>query len=271
MIHAIKLNFKTAVIFSLIYSLLFLIEQLALVYRYSPTAADDARINSVFPWPVFLFAFAAIIVWSHRYYFNTTEKPSFHNVIIISLLIIFLNYCFEFLIDAAFYKYYFQQRIPPVQPGEGIIGLMNSFAQRRAPSFSPVYALILSPFYTLTRAIRSGNTLNVVITILGNKIFYLVIILYAESLFFLFRRYRQNPWLSLIPFVNNWILLKISTKPTWWNFMIYIPIIRYFFLYQVNVRLAAESGKSKMYAIGMTLIPFLFYGYLYLNDRYGEQ
>jgi len=207
-------------------------------------------------------------VWSHKYYFDKTEKPSFRDVIIISLLIIFISYSISYLIDLASYKLYFEKRLLLPITGNGIIDLMDSFIRPGAPSFSPLFVLIISPFRTLTWAILSRNLVAVFTVLLYEKIFYLLLILYFESLFFLFKWHRQNPWFSIVPVLNNWILLKIAHKPAWWNFLIYIPIVRYFFLYPVNVRLAADAGKDRIYAIGMTLVPSIFYGHLYLNNKH---
>lgn len=44
-----------------------------------------------------------------------------------------------------------------------------------------------------------------------------------------------------------------------------IPVIRYFPIYFVNLSLAEKSDKGNKFAIGMTLLPWYFYGLLSLD------
>jgi hypothetical protein len=258
-----KLNFKIALIFSSIYTVVFLVEDVAAMFRYIP-GSMDWRVATFIPWPILLLVFPAIVLWSHQYYFSKAEKRSFRDVLVISLFIILLGYCFHYLVNLASYELYFEERIPR-QTETGILGLLNSFISDR-PSFSPVRGLLISPFQTLKWSIFSGNPVDPFITIINEKIFCLALVLYFESLFYMFKRYQRNPWFAITPFLNNWTLIRIAKKPAWWNIPIYIPIIRYFFLYPINVRLSSEGGKSRAYALGMTLLPFYFYGNLYLSD-----
>lgn len=263
--HAAKLNLKIAFTFSLFYSLWPLIYKLIYMYDFSLGSTDYMYAALNISVPVFIISFPLILAWSHKRYFEKTEEPSFRDVVIISLLIIFMSYSLSYLIDLSAYKFYFEKRLPPPATGQGIIDLMDP-VRPRVPSFSPLYTLIILPFKILPGAILSGNLVVILSMLPFEKILYLLLILYIESLFFLFKRHHQNPWFSIVPFLNKWILLKIVHKPAWWNFMIYIPIVRYFFLYSVNVRLAADAGKPRTYAVGMTLLPSIFYGHLYLND-----
>lgn len=264
--HVAKLNLQISISCSLIYSLSLLVNKLIFIYDFSSGLTDYRYTNPTIYFPV-LIIFPLTIVWSHKRYFDKAVKPAFRDVVMISLLIIFMTYSLGYLIDLVSYKFYFETRLPPLTTGKGIIGLIDSFVRPGAPSFSPVSVLIILPFRTLWWALSSGDLTAALLVLVYEKIFYLLLILYIESVFFLFKRHHQNPWFSLVPVLNNWILLKIAGKPAWWNFMIYVPIVRYFILYQVNVTLAADAGKNRTFAIGMTFIPSIFYGYLYLNDK----
>ena len=79
----------------------------------------------------------------------------------------------------------------------------------------------------------------------------------------------QKGWVSLIPFVNFFGLLKIIHKPWWWFLLLFIPFVN------IVVWILMYSALSKSFGrgLGMTLVLIFFtpIGYLILgfgDDRY---
>ena len=100
-----------------------------------------------------------------------------------------------------------------------------------------------------------------------------------------FKKAGKNGWEAIIPYYNTWTLIEISGCK-WWYFLIIIgssllsfnvnfdlndtnvsfnmlegigTIINYFILYSVNFNIAKKFNKNHGYAIGLTLLPFIFY------------
>ncbi|MNQ63742.1 hypothetical protein D3C85_781340 [compost metagenome] len=55
-------------------------------------------------------------------------------------------------------------------------------------------------------------------------------------------------------------MLKIAEKPVLWIVLVFIPFVRYFFLYSINKKIAEENGFDFKLALGMTFLPSVFYG-----------
>lgn len=66
-------------------------------------------------------------------------------------------------------------------------------------------------------------------------------------------------WASLIPIYNTIVLLEIVGKPLWWIILYIIPFVNIVFAIIVTVRLAKCFGKDIGFAIGLIILPFVFY------------
>jgi hypothetical protein len=99
-----------------------------------------------------------------------------------------------------------------------------------------------------------------------------VIIVLALVVFFIatywkiFTKAGQPGWASIIPIYNLWVLIKIAGKPGWWIIMCLIPIVSLIFGILLVVALAERFGKGAIFAIGMILLPFIFYPILAFGD-----
>lgn len=101
-----------------------------------------------------------------------------------------------------------------------------------------------------------------------------------------FKKAGKNGWEAIIPYYNTWVLVSISGCK-WWFFLIIIfsslisfnlsydinevsnisintfdflgSIVNLLALYCVNYNVCKKFNKDYMYAIGLTLLPFIFY------------
>ena len=108
----------------------------------------------------------------------------------------------------------------------------------------------------------------------------------------MFKKAGKNGWEAIIPYYNTWTLVNISGCK-WWYFLIIIgssfistnislnlsdgniirfnmldglgTMINYFALYSINYNIAKKFNKDFWYAIGLTLLPFVFYPMLGLG------
>lgn len=102
---------------------------------------------------------------------------------------------------------------------------------------------------------------------IGALIYLAVIVAIIVGFWKLFEKAGKPGWASIIP-VYNWIvLLEIIGKPIWWIILFFIPCVNIIiFFIVVPLEVAKCFGKSVGFAIGLILLPFVFYPILGFSD-----
>jgi hypothetical protein len=90
--------------------------------------------------------------------------------------------------------------------------------------------------------------------------FMALTMVYCYSVFLWFKDQQQAGYWAFIPVLHSVGLLKLANKPLWWVLPMCIPFVRYIPKYAMNLSLVRELKRSKSYAIGMTFVPWFFYG-----------
>ena len=100
--------------------------------------------------------------------------------------------------------------------------------------------------------------------------FWIVMILYAVlmivSYWKIYEKAGQPGWASLIPIYNAWVLLQIIGKPGWWILLMLIPCVNIVIAVIVYIELAKVFDKSVGFAVGLLLLPFIFFPILAFSD-----
>jgi hypothetical protein len=81
-----------------------------------------------------------------------------------------------------------------------------------------------------------------------------------------FTKAGQPGWAAIIPIYNLIVLLQITGKPLWWIILFFIPCVNIVMIILVDVALARAFGKDVVYAIGLFLLPFIFFPILGFGD-----
>ena len=106
---------------------------------------------------------------------------------------------------------------------------------------------------------------------LGLIIYLAIVVLMIVSLWRVFVKANEPGWASIIPIYNVIVLLRIVDKPWWWLFLLMIPLVNIVIGIMVMVALAKSFDKGGMFAVGLILLPFIFYPILAFGDaEYGE-
>jgi hypothetical protein len=85
----------------------------------------------------------------------------------------------------------------------------------------------------------------------------------------LFVKAGEPGWAAIVPIYNLIVLIKIAGKPIWWIVMAIIPCLNIIFLILVALEIAKAFGKDVGYAIGLFLLPMVFYPLLgFSNAQY---
>ena len=66
-------------------------------------------------------------------------------------------------------------------------------------------------------------------------------------------------WVSLIPIYSTIVVLRAIDRPLWWILLLIIPIIDLIVIYVISINLAERFDKGIGFAVGMVLLPFIFY------------
>lgn len=81
-------------------------------------------------------------------------------------------------------------------------------------------------------------------------------------------------WACLVPIYNIVVLLEIVKKPIWWLILMLIPIVNIVIAIIILVELAKAFGKDAGFAIGLLLLPIVFYPMLAFGSAqyvYGDK
>ncbi len=98
------------------------------------------------------------------------------------------------------------------------------------------------------------------VTVLIILIIQLAIIIFIiAAMWKVFTKAGKPGWAILIPFYNLYILLKVAGKPGWWLILLFIPIVNIVISIIAAIGIANNFGKGVGFAIGLLLLPFIFY------------
>ncbi len=101
----------------------------------------------------------------------------------------------------------------------------------------------------------------------GMTILFIVIgVLMIVSMWKVFTKAGKPGWAAIIPIYNFVVMLQIAHKPEWWIILMFIPFVNIIIGIIVAVAIAEKFGKSSGFAIGMILLPIVFYPVLAFGD-----
>jgi ABC-type sulfate transport system permease subunit len=110
-----------------------------------------------------------------------------------------------------------------------------------------------------------GGIIGGLIGSLCNCIFLIIfVVVPLIGLWKIFEKAGKPGWAALIPIYNAVVLLEIIDRPIWWLILLFCvgPV----FGVIVALELAKSFGKGIGFAVGMILVPFIFYPMLGFGD-----
>lgn len=84
-------------------------------------------------------------------------------------------------------------------------------------------------------------------------------IILITSWWVLFQKADEPGWAAIVPFYNMVVLLRIAGKPGWWVILMLIPFVNIVISIMVAIALAEKFGQGGGFAVGLILLPFIFY------------
>lgn len=104
--------------------------------------------------------------------------------------------------------------------------------------------------------------------------------IYAFMFWRVFQKAGQPGWASIVPIYNFVVLFQISGKPGWWVALSFVPfggLILLGLSLIANIELAKKFDRSSGFAVGMWLLPIVFFPILgfgsavYQQDNFSEE
>jgi len=97
-------------------------------------------------------------------------------------------------------------------------------------------------------------------------VYLAVIVLIVAAMWKIFVKAGKPGWAAIIPIYNLIVLLEIAGRPLWWFLLMLIPLVNLVMFIIVAVDVARKFGKGIGFAIGMLILPFIFYPMLAWGD-----
>ncbi len=107
-----------------------------------------------------------------------------------------------------------------------------------------------------------GGIVALVMMLIWLAIAVLIIVAFWK----VFTKAGEPGWAAIVPIYNLIVLLKIAGKPLWWIVLCIIPLVNLIPGIMVPIAIAEKFGKGIGFAIGLILLPFIFYPILGFGD-----
>lgn len=125
-----------------------------------------------------------------------------------------------------------------------------------------LFALALLQDNTSTGVSPAGAAMGAGIMIVYLAILLIIII----SLWKIFTKAGKPGWAAIVPIYNFIVMLEIACKPIWWFILLLIPFVNIIVIIILLIEIAKRFGKGVGFAIGMLILPFIFYPMLAFGD-----
>ena len=108
---------------------------------------------------------------------------------------------------------------------------------------------------SLSSLSESSLTILSIIAIVSLAIFILQIVAKWK----IFDKAGERGWAALVPFYSTYVLYKITWENGLFFLLSYIPCLNVIVTVMTNMKLSAVFGKNDGFAIGLSLLGFIFY------------
>ncbi len=101
----------------------------------------------------------------------------------------------------------------------------------------------------------------------GALVFYFITLISIFSMATILKAAGQPAWSLFIPFYNAICFARAAEKPGWMGLLLLVPLVNIPVNVMINIGLAQRFQKDLLYAIGMTILPFIFFPILAFQVR----
>ncbi len=105
-----------------------------------------------------------------------------------------------------------------------------------------------------------------IIGVIAFIIYVAIFVLMIVSAWKIFVKAGVEGWKAIIPIYNVVCMLEIIGKPAWWVILLFIPFANIVISVIMAIELAKVFGKGGGFAVGLIILPFIFYPVLAFSD-----
>lgn len=78
------------------------------------------------------------------------------------------------------------------------------------------------------------------------------------GLYLLFKKAGKQGWEAIVPFYREYVLAQLTARPTWWVFLLIVPIVNIFIFYGLYLDFIKSFGKRRFWEnAAAVLVPFI--------------
>ena len=111
-----------------------------------------------------------------------------------------------------------------------------------------------------------GGTAGAAGFLCGMVFYFGILLIVFASFWKLFVKAGKPGWAGIIPIYNGVVLLEIVGRPIWWIVLCFIPCVGFIVGVILCIDLAKSFGKDTGFAIGLVLLPIVFFPILAFGD-----
>jgi hypothetical protein len=102
--------------------------------------------------------------------------------------------------------------------------------------------------------------------LIGGLFGLLVAVAIIAGMWKLFEKAGKPGWAAVVPIYNIIVLLEIVGRPLWFVVLFFIPCANFVAMVMVSMDVARKFGQGVGYAVGLIVLPFIFYPMLGFGD-----
>ena len=112
---------------------------------------------------------------------------------------------------------------------------------------------------------KTAATIFLVVCVIFFILFVVTILI---PMWIVFSKAGKPGWAAFIPIYSGFVLAEIVGRPVLWAVLLLVPIVNIFVGIIMLIDLCKSFGKGAGHAVGMIILPFLFYPLLAFTGRY---
>jgi len=125
------------------------------------------------------------------------------------------------------------------------------------------FSAFLLPFVLATSLFAQDTDSTTTTTATVSPVVWIIcfalIVFMIAAMWKVFSKAGQPGWGVLIPIFNAYLMCKIAGRPGWWVLLMLIPFVNLIIFIILYVDIAKRFGQGVGFAIGLLLLPFIFF------------
>ena len=97
-------------------------------------------------------------------------------------------------------------------------------------------------------------------------VYLAVVVLALVGMWKAFEKAGQPGWAGIVPVYNMYVLTLMAKKPILWFVLLFVPCVGIVVAIMIMIEVAKLFGKSTGFAVGLVLLPFVFWPMLGFGD-----